>query len=99
MIDGINGKLRMFVGDSIVRTTDSRLSKREDVVVCLPGVIIEHVAEMVEQVIGTGKGGSILVHVGKNNADREGRTAIVNKYRNILKRTNQATKPLKENHQ
>ena len=38
----------------------------------------------------TGKGGSILVHVGTNNADREGTTAIVKKYRDLLKRTKQA---------
>ena len=34
-----------FVGDSIVRKTDTRLSKEEDVVVCLPGARIEHVTE------------------------------------------------------
>ena len=36
-------------------------------------------------IIGPGKvkpnGGSILVHVGTNNAEREGTTAIVKKYR------------------
>ena len=66
------------MGDSIVRKTDSRLSKGEDIVVCLPGARIKHVTERVEQVMGTGKGGSI-VHVGTNNADREGTTAIVKK--------------------
>ena len=40
--------------------------------------------------MGTGKGGSILVHVGTNNADRKGTTAIVMKYRDLLKRTKQA---------
>ena len=43
MIDGIRRKSRIFVGDSIVRKTDSRLNKGEDVVVCLPGARIEHV--------------------------------------------------------
>ena len=33
VIDGIKRKSRIFVGDSIVRKTDSRLSKGEDVVV------------------------------------------------------------------
>ena len=79
------------MGDSIVRKTDSRLSKGEDVVVCLPGARIEHVTERVEQVMGTGKGGSILVHVRRNNADREGTTAILKKDRHLLKRTKQAT--------
>ena len=78
------------MGYSIVRKTDSRLSKGEDIVVCLPGARIEHVIEMVEQVMGTGKGGSIVVHAGTNNAAREGTTAIVKKYRNLLTRTKQA---------
>ena len=32
----------------------------------------------------------ILVHVGTNNADKEGTTSIVEKYRNLLKKTKQA---------
>ena len=39
--------------------------------------------------MGRGNGGSILVHIGTNNADKEG-TAIVQKYRNLLKKTKQA---------
>ena len=66
------------------------LSKGEDVVVCLPGARIEHVTERVEQIMGRGHGGSILVHIGTNNADKEGTTAIVEKYRNLLKKTKQA---------
>ena len=31
--------------------------------------------------MGHGKGGFILVHVGPNNAEKEGATAIVKKYR------------------
>ena len=45
VIDVIKRKSRIFVGDSIVRKTDSRLNKGEDVVVCLPGARIEHVTE------------------------------------------------------
>ena len=78
------------MGDSKVRKTDTRLSKGEDVVVCLPGARIEHVTEGVETIMGRGNGGSILVHVGTNNADKEGTTAIVEKYRNLLKKTKQA---------
>ena len=37
VIDGIKRKSRTFVGDSIVRKTDSRLNKGEDVVLCLLG--------------------------------------------------------------
>ena len=62
----------------------------EDVVVCLPGARIEHVTERVETIMGRGNGGSTLVHVGTNNADKEGTTAIVEKYRNLLKKTKQA---------
>ena len=46
--------------------------------------------ESIEQIMGRGNGGSILVHVGTNNADKEGTTAIVEKYRNVLKKTKQA---------
>ena len=86
VIDGIKRNSRIYVGDSIVRKTDTRLSKGEDVVVCLPGARIEQVTERVEQIMGRGNGGSILVHIGTNNADKEG-TAILEKYRNLLKKT------------
>ena len=56
----------------------------EDVVVCLPGARIEHVTERVENVLGHGQGGSILVHVGTNNADRDGTTRIVKRYRQLV---------------
>ena len=79
MIDGIKRNSRIYVGDYIVRKTDSRLSKREDVVVCLPGARIEHVTGRIETIMGRGNGGSIPVHVGTNNADKEGTTAIVEK--------------------
>ena len=89
VIDGIKRNTRIYVGDSIIRKTDSRLSKGEDVVVCLPGARIEHVTERVEKIMGRGNGGTI-VHVGTNNADKEGTTAIVEKYRELLKKTKQA---------
>ena len=57
---------------------------------CLPGARIEHVTERVEKIMGRGNGGTILVHVGTNNADKEGTTAIVEKYRDLLKKTKQA---------
>ena len=56
VIDGIKINSRIYVGDSIVRKTDTRLSKEEDVVVCLPGARIEHVTERVEKIMGRGKG-------------------------------------------
>ena len=90
VIDGIKRKSRIFVGDSIVRKTDTRLSKEEDVVVCLPGARIEHVTERVEKIMGRGKGGTILVHIGTNNADKEGTATIVDKNRKLLKKTKEA---------
>ena len=71
--------------DSIVRKTDRVLNKGDDVVVCLPGAKIEAIIERVENIVGSGKGGSVLVHVGTNNVDREGTTAIVRKYRNLFR--------------
>ena len=90
VIDGCERTSTIYVGDSIVRKTDRRLGKGKDVVVCLPGARIEHVTERVEKIVGRGKGGTILVHVGTNNADKEGTTAIVKTYRDLLKRTKQA---------
>ena len=90
MIEGIKRNATTYVGDSIVRKTDARLNKGEDVVVCLPGARIEHVTERVEKIMGRGKGGTILVHVGTNNADKEGTTAIVDTYRKLLKKTKEA---------
>ena len=86
-IDGCERTSTIYVGDSIIRKTGRRLGKGKDVVVCLPGARIEHVTERVEKIMGRGKGGTILVHVGTNNADKEGTTAIVDKYRNLLKKT------------
>ena len=90
VIDGCKRTSTIYVGHSIVRKTDTRLSKGKDVVVCLPGARIEHVTERVEKIMGRGKGGTILVHVGTNNADKEGKTAIVDKYRDLLKKTKEA---------
>ena len=90
MIEGIKRNATTYVGDSIARKTDARLNKGEDVVVCLPGARIEHVTERIEKIMGRGKGGTILVHVGTNNSDKEGTTAIVDKYRKRLKKTKEA---------
>ena len=68
------------MGDSIVRKTDRVLNKGDDVVVCLPGDKIEAITERVENIVGSGKGGSVLIHV-----EREGKTAIVRKYRQLVR--------------
>ena len=82
VIEGALRTERVFY--SILRKTDRTLSKGEDVVVCLPGAMIEHVTERVENVLGHGQGRSILVHVGTNNADRDGTTRIVTRYRELV---------------
>ena len=90
VIDGCERTSTIYAGDSIVRKTDTRLRKWEDVVVCLPGARIEHVTERVEKIIGRGEGGTFLFQVGTNNADKEGTTAIGDTYMNLLKKTNEA---------
>ena len=78
VIEGFKRNSAIYVGDSIVRKTDSRLNKGEDV------------TARVEKIMGRGKGGTILVHIGTNNADKEGTTAIVDKYSKLLKKTKEA---------
>ena len=75
MIDGIKRKSRVSVGDSMVGKTDSRLSEGEDVVVYLPEARIEHVTERIEQVMGAGKGGSVLCSSHRDEQHGEGRYA------------------------
>ena len=45
VIEGFKRNSAIYVGDSIVRQSDSRLNKGEDVAVCLLGARIEHVTE------------------------------------------------------
>ena len=85
VIEGVRKRARVFVGDSIVRKTDRVLNKGDDVVVCLPGAKIEAITERVKNIVGSGKGGSVLVHVGTNNVAREGTTAIIRKYRQLVR--------------
>ena len=73
------------MGDSIVSKTDRVLNKGDDVVVCLPVAKIEAITERVEHIVGSGKGGYLLVHVGINNLEREATTAIVRKYNNLVR--------------
>ena len=49
------------MGDSIVKKTDRVLNKGDDVVVSWPGAKIEAITERVENIVGSGKGGSVLV--------------------------------------
>ena len=56
---------------------DKIVNRGEDIKVCLPGAKIEDVAEKAGQVMGGGAGGAVLMHVGMNNAKKEGTSAIV----------------------
>ena len=67
----------MFVGDSIILKTV--LNKGDDVLVCLPGAKIEAITERVENIMV----GTVLVHVGTNNVESEGKTVIARKYRRV----------------
>ena len=69
----------MVIGDSTVRKLDMIINKGDDVMICLPGAKIEDATERVGQVMGNGYGGSILVLVGTNNAEKEGTTAVIEK--------------------
>ena len=69
VIEGVRMRARVFVGDSIVRKTGRVLYKGDDVVVCLPGAKIEAITERVEKIVGSGKGGSVLVLIGINNEE------------------------------
>ena len=85
VIEGVRKRARVFVEDSIVWKTDRVLNKGDDVVVCLPGAKIEGITERVENIVGSGKDVSVLVHIGTNNVQREGTTAIVRKYRKLVR--------------
>ena len=64
VIEGVRKRARVFVGDSIVRNTDRVLNKGDNVVACLSGAKIEAITKRVDNIVGSSKGGSVLVHVG-----------------------------------
>ena len=66
------------------------VNRGDDITVCLPGAKIEDIAEKAEHVMGRGTGGAVLVHVGMNNAKKEGTSAIVGKYRRLIKTLKEA---------
>ena len=78
-------KIQTFMGDFIIRKVYTVVNRGEDIMVCLPGAKIEDVAEKAGQVMGGGTGGAVLVHVGMNNAEKKDKSAIVGKYRRLIK--------------
>ena len=82
---GKTRKTRIFTGDSIIRKADKVVNREEDITVCLPGAKTEDVAEKAGQVMGGDTRGAVLVHVGTNNTEKEGTSAIIGKYRRLVK--------------
>ena len=78
------------MGESIIRKVDKIVNRGDDITVCLSGANIEDIAEKAGQVTGGGTGGAVLVHVGTNNAEKEGTSAIVGKYRRLIKKLKDA---------
>ena len=76
-------KARVFMGNSIIRKVAQIVNRGDNITVCLPGAKIEDIAEKAGQVMGGGTGGAVLVHVGTNNAEKEGTSAIVGKYKTL----------------
>ena len=83
-------KARIFMRDSVIRKVDKIVNRGDDITVCVPRAKIEHVAEKAGQVMGGGTGGAVLVHVGTNNAEKEGTSAVVDKYRRLVKTLKEA---------
>ena len=71
VIDGIKRNSTIYVGDSIVRKTDSTLNKDDDIVVCLPGARIEHVTERVQRIMGRGNGGPYCFTPGRTTQTKK----------------------------
>ena len=65
-------------------TSNGRQGPGDDITVCL------YIAEKAGQVMGGGRGGAVLVHVVSNNAEKEGTSAIVGKYRRMIKTLKEA---------
>ena len=78
------------MGDSIIRKVDKIVNRGDDITVCLSGTKIEDIAEKAGQFMSGGTGIAVLVHVGTNNAEKEGTSAIVGKYRRLIKTLNEA---------
>ena len=64
--------------------------KETGVLVFLPGARIGHATYRVETVKVSDKEWFILLHVVTDNAEREGTTAILHKYRQLVWKLNQA---------
>ena len=78
----------IYMGYSIVSKivrAVCRGRKEKTTTVCLPGARVDDVRKRVGQIMGPSTGGLICVHVGTNDADKDGTTAIVGKFRALVR--------------
>ena len=76
------------IGDSIVRLVDDVVCRKgppKCVRICLPGAGIQDVRNRVASVVGPGKGGAVLVHVGTNDVDKKGSEEVMGRYRELVR--------------
>ena len=80
------------MGDSIVRQVDRvvcRKGPKTTIRVCFPGAKVRDLTPRVGSVVGSGVGGSVIVHVGTNNVDRQGSEAVLGEYQQLIKELKQ----------
>ena len=53
--------------------------------ICLPGAGIQDVRNRVASVVGPGKGGAVLVHVGTKDVDKKGSEEVMGRYRELVR--------------
>ena len=73
---------------SIVRLVDDVVCRKgppKCVRICLPGAGIQDVRNRVASVVGPGKGGAVLVHVGTNDVDKKGSEEVMGRYRELVR--------------
>ena len=78
----------IYMGDSIVRKIDRTVCRGRKVkttTVCLPVARVDDIRKRVGKVMGPGSGGSIYVPMVMNDADKDGTTAIVGKFRELVR--------------
>ena len=81
-------KSKSHFATSIVRLVDDVVCRKgppKCVRICLPGAGIQDVRNRVASVVGPGKGGAVLVHVGTNDVDKKGSEEVMGRYRELVR--------------
>ena len=76
------------IGDSIVRLVDDVVCRKgppKCVRISLPGAGIHDVRNRVASVVGPGKEGAVLVHVGTNDVDKKGSEEVMGRYQELVR--------------